>query len=98
MGRITLVAQRTFEYDGAKVQPGDEFEALIGDERWLTGGERAYARKPTAKRAKNATADFDVHSAKKAELEAEAERRGVEVEGTGADGNVLVDDLQKALK
>ena len=32
------------------------------------------------------------------ELKAEAEKRGLEVEGTGANGNVLKDDLVKALE
>lgn len=34
----------------------------------------------------------------KAELAAEAEERGLTIEGTGADGNVLKDDLIAALE
>lgn len=42
--------------------------------------------------------EFDVDSASVEELEAEAERLGLQVDGTGANGNVLKSDLQDALR
>lgn len=43
------------------------------------------------------TVDDNLESATVDELKAEAERRGIEVEGTGANGRVTKDDLLKAL-
>jgi hypothetical protein len=42
------------------------------------------------------TGDYDRHSAE--ELQGEADRRGLTVEGTGKDGNVLKSDLVAALE
>lgn len=42
------------------------------------------------------TGDYGSHKAD--ELQAEADRRGLSIEGTGAGGNVLKDDLVKALE
>lgn len=42
--------------------------------------------------------EFDVDSANKDQLEAEAQRRGLEVEGTGSGGNVTADDYRAALR
>jgi hypothetical protein len=41
---------------------------------------------------------FDVDNASRQELEAETQRLGLVVEGTGAGGRVLVDDLRNALR
>lgn len=41
---------------------------------------------------------FDVETASKADLEAEADRRGLTVEGSGSGGNVTADDYRTALK
>jgi hypothetical protein len=42
--------------------------------------------------------EFNVDGANKDELQAEADRRGVHVQGSGADGNVTKKDLQDALR
>lgn len=42
------------------------------------------------------TGDYESHL--KDDLQGEADRRGLEVEGTGADGNVVKDDLVAALE
>lgn len=42
--------------------------------------------------------EFDVDTANKDQLEAEANRRNLEVEGTGSGGNVTADDYRAALK
>lgn len=42
------------------------------------------------------TENYDEHS--KEELQAEADRRGLEIEGSGKEGNVLKDDLIEALE
>lgn len=41
--------------------------------------------------------DFDVSKASREELEAEAESRGLTVEGSGSDGYVTMEDLRGAL-
>lgn len=41
---------------------------------------------------------LDVDRASKEDLEAEVQRRGLTVTGTGANGNVLVEDLRNALR
>jgi hypothetical protein len=50
---------------------------------------------PPENKAQDASQDLSALTV--AELEAEAARRGVEVEGTGAGGNVLKSDYLKAL-
>lgn len=41
--------------------------------------------------------EFDVNTASKKDLEAEAKRRELTITGTGSQGNVTKEDLQKAL-
>lgn len=90
---VKLTARRGLYYQGVMLKAGDPFEASEYDVALLTGG-----RNPLAERGGTAKAPaFDVEKATKEELEAEAERRGIEVKGTGKDGNVLVSDLRAAL-
>lgn len=89
----TLTANRSFWYRGKMRRKGDEFEPRRGDVEYLTSGGNPLA---TQGKAKSAPA-FDPAAATKEELEVEAERRGIEVKGTGKDGNVLVSDLRAAL-
>jgi multidrug efflux pump subunit AcrA (membrane-fusion protein) len=74
-------------------QTAAEAEARLAD------AEQATAR-AEAEAAAGGGDDLPVdwHALTKAELEAEASKRGLEVTGTGSNGNVLVGDLADALK
>lgn len=66
----------------------------------LEEGEPEVAESPAEpdKLGLAANASEGYSSSKKAELEAEANRRGLEVEGTGSEGAVTKDDLVRALE
>lgn len=69
-----------------KIEPGG---------RYLVGGKLVDANGNAIKGSK----EFDVESATKAEMEAEAERRGIEVKRSdGKEGEPLADDYRAALK
>lgn len=93
MANQKLTARRGLYYRGVMLKKGDAFEASHNDLDRLTRGKNPLAEKS----GKEEAPAFDVEKATKEELEAEAERRGIEVKGTGKDGNVLVFDLRAAL-
>lgn len=71
----------------------DAYRAKVGDVKAAQdGGEAAREDPPVT----NPEA-LDVNGMSLDELQAEADRRGLTVEGTGKDGNVLKADLVKAL-
>jgi hypothetical protein len=80
---------------------GIEVERGTGDDGEVTDDDLRYALErgvgPDVPDPAAGGAEFDVQKANKAELEAEATRRGLDVEGTGKDGAVTVPDLRKAL-
>ncbi len=84
MAETNLTAREGFTYRGAAHKPGDVFSAAATDVDALTFGDAPLAA-------------FDVPGATKADLQQEADRRGVSVKGTGADGNVLAEDIRAAL-
>lgn len=91
---IRMEAQRSFLYGGSKpLRPGDTFEAKASDEKWLTGGERAYAKKVTAKQATKAEAADGLSAKTKDELYEIATER--EIEGRSS---MTKAELLKALK
>lgn len=60
-------------------------------------GAVASAADVAAQDAGGDSGEKPVSEMNKADLEAEAQRRGLEVEGSGADGNVTAEDLRKAV-
>jgi 2-oxoglutarate dehydrogenase E2 component (dihydrolipoamide succinyltransferase) len=79
----TLVAQGDAEYASSKDQKAAEADA---------------PKKPASQQAaEDAAGEDDLSSKNVEELEAIAEERGITVEGTGKDGNVLKGDLLSAL-
>ncbi len=62
-----------------------------------SGSSKGSSSRPGASEGDDTDED-DYESQTKAELQEEADKRGLEVKGTGSDGAVLKDDLVKALK
>lgn len=93
MANEQLTARRGLYYRGVMRKRGEPFEVSPNDVERFTSGQNPLADKG----GKEEAPAFDVEKATKEELEAEAERRGIEVKGTGKDGNVLVSDLRAAL-
>jgi pyruvate/2-oxoglutarate dehydrogenase complex dihydrolipoamide acyltransferase (E2) component len=86
---------------GAVEKPGEGARARLEFAR--AQAERAQAELAAVEAQQPAALEpadegFDVKTAKKPELEAAAEERGLDVQGTGADGNVTVEDLRAALE
>lgn len=77
-GTTKLTAQRGVYYQGTVLKKGEEFEARDKDVRWLTGGERAYAKKATAKAAKKEPAADSLKDKTKDELYEIATEREIE--------------------
>lgn len=91
---VTITARRGILYRGHLYRRGDRILVRPEDAERLTHG-----RNPVA--ALMETQDpvlFDIRNATREQLEAEAQRRGIVVTGTGKDGNVLVSDLRAALR
>ncbi|MGH3428481.1 MAG: hypothetical protein ACRDQZ_13090 [Mycobacteriales bacterium] len=69
--------------------------AAIGDEKGLNVPGSTAGKSNAPKKADDTEPDYATQT--KAELQEEADKRHLEVKGTGADGAVLKDDLVKAL-
>jgi hypothetical protein len=83
-----------------RLKQGDEYpDSLPADVRKaLIEAESDSAIEPAADDVVSEPITGDYESHKKDDLQAEADRRGLEVEGTGADGAVVKDDLVEALE
>lgn len=95
--KVRMKALRQFIRTGGTVQAGAEFEATEEE-------ARRYAREknPLAERVGGSADEEETESYEsswnKDELQAEVEKRGLEVEGTGEGGRVLKADLAAALE
>lgn len=99
---ITAALRRTYIYLGKAYGPGEQVEIPVGLATTLGISSDGEQEKPaSAPGAASTSADgkpLDYAALKVEELEAEATRRGLTVEGSGAGGRVLKADYIEALE
>jgi hypothetical protein len=100
-----MVALRGFLYQGQRIMRGEEIEVSQADVSWLSQGKSPLAKLDEGDAAEEATTEenpvrIDIGSASRDELEAEVERLNLtdQVEGTGANGNIVMEDLRRTLR
>jgi hypothetical protein len=108
-----MIALRGFLYRGSRIMRGDEIDVYRPDVSWLSAGKSPLAKLPPEDAPEDAPEEeeaetleerspvrIDIGSASRAELEAEVARLELtdQVKGTGANGNVVMEDLRRTLR